>query len=148
MIRMLKTAIFTCLLSLLFSCQEHKQQVQRKDAAYTLNLIDSLTETLGGSANRLVTYNRSVECTLKDKGMPGKNQVDSMNTYFGELIQTYDNAIRQITNDKTISKFKDLQNNFLQLLNKGMIKSLPARPIKMSAPLIASSNVLNDVWTA
>ena len=45
--------------------------------------------------------------------------VDTMQIYFNALISSYEKAIQEITNNEKIAKCKEIQSNFLVLLNKG-----------------------------
>ena len=119
MLYFMKIGISIYFISLLISCQSSGQKIQRKDAAYAINLIDSLTTTLGDPANKLVAYSKSLSTEMSLDNKVEKTLVDTMQIYYNALISSYEKAIEEITNNETLAKFKEMQSNFLVLLNKG-----------------------------
>lgn len=119
MFNFMKIGISIYFISLLISCQSSGQKIQRKDAAYAINLIDSLTTTLGDPANKLVAYSKSLSKEMSLDNKVEKTLVDTMQIYYNALISSYEKAIQEITNNETLAKFKEMQSNFLVLLNKG-----------------------------
>jgi hypothetical protein len=119
MVYFMKIGISIYFISLLISCQSSGQKIQRKDAAYAINLIDSLTTTLGDPANKLVAYSKSLSTEMSLDNKVEKTLVDTMQIYYNALISSYEKAIEEITNNETLAKFKEMQSNFLVLLNKG-----------------------------
>ena len=131
MLYVTKIGISIYYISLLISCQQSGQKIQRKDAADAINLIDSLTTTLGEPANKLVAYSKSLTAELLPDNKLKKNLLDTFNIFYNRLISSYENAIQEVTNDKTIAKFKELQNNFLVLLNKGKEPWMATVPVQI-----------------
>jgi len=117
----IKTLFLFYCLSILMSCEPNGQKIQRRDAAHVLNLIDGSTDPLGPPAGRLVAYYKelNIAANTGNNFKLQSSQVDSLQEYYDTLILVYDNAIKDITRDRTLDKFGDLKSNFLSLLDKG-----------------------------
>jgi hypothetical protein len=108
-------------ISFMASCESDGQKNNRKDVANFINSIDSLTNTLGPSANNLIAYFKKVDLIAKtnnDYQLVG-TQIDSLKYYYETLILNYENAIRITTLFKTSDDPDSLRNSFLTLLKKG-----------------------------
>ena len=122
MFQFIKGVILFNLISLLFSCNLYGQKNRTKDAAILVNLIDSLTNTIGPAAgDNLVSYFKQITVLAKNKEKFKLEdiQVDSLRYYYNTLSFNCDNAIRRISLTKQFDDLEELKDNFITLLKKG-----------------------------